>query len=83
MTTAAVAGQDLRLEGEPPPRPVRTHDLSADIKDWMGDEVCCCHTRHHGLHGHWVHEQRVQPAPIGSSGVGHLTRKDLEVAVDP
>ena len=38
VTTAAVAGQELELDGKPSPRPIRTHDLSPDMKEWIGDK---------------------------------------------
>ena len=38
VTTAAVAGQDLKLAKDPPPHPVRNFDLSPEMRDWIGDE---------------------------------------------
>ena len=39
VTTVAVSGQDLKLSGEPPPRPVKTCDLSPELREWLGDEA--------------------------------------------
>ena len=36
VTTAAVAGQDLKLAKEPPPAPVKTYDLSPEMQAWVG-----------------------------------------------
>ena len=39
VTTAAVAGQDLKLASEPPPQPVKTYNLSPDMSEWLGDKA--------------------------------------------
>ena len=39
VTTAAVAGQYLKLAKQPPPQPVKTYDLSQEIRDWLGDKA--------------------------------------------
>ena len=38
VTSAAVLGQDLKLAKEPPPHPVKTYDLTPDMRKWLGDE---------------------------------------------
>ena len=44
MTTAAVQGQDLTLACQPPPQPVKTHDLKPELQEWLGvkDGVYTC-----------------------------------------